>query len=87
MLLLTFIAIMRYCSKKGDVMIPTNSEILDKIYNFCQKYKMSQTMFGLKAKKDPCLVSRIKNGQDIRESGKRRILDFMYNYEAEEKSE
>ena len=60
-------------------MIPTNSEILDEIYNFCQKHKMSQTMFGLKAKRDPCLVGRLKKGQDIRESGKIKILNFMHS--------
>lgn len=68
-------------------MIPTNDEILQEIHDFCQKYKMSQTMFGLKAKKDPCLVSRIKKGQDIRESGKQKILDFMRDYAGREKNE
>ncbi len=59
----------------------SNEELKKEIKIFLEKYGMSQTEFGIKAKNDPSLIKRLEGGQDIRESGKIRIIDFMVNYE------
>lgn len=61
----------------------TNNELLERIKDFIAEKGISPTEFGLKAKGDPSLIKRLENGQDVRESGKIRILEFMSNYEGE----
>lgn len=61
----------------------SNEELKQEIKKFLDKTGMTPTEFGMKAKNDPSLIKRIENGQDIRESGKIRIVEFMANYGGE----
>lgn len=61
----------------------SNEELKQEIKKFLEKTGMTPTEFGIKAKNDPSLLKRIENGQEIRESGKNRIIEFMANYNKE----
>lgn len=63
----------------------TNKELKQVVSDFLKKTGMSASTFGKKAKNDPNLVFRIMGGQEVKESGKEKILDFINNYQ-EEKS-
>ena len=58
----------------------SNKEFIDKIDEFLKKTGMSVSTFGKKAKGDPSFYTRIKNGMEVKESGKSRVLDFMQNH-------
>lgn len=58
----------------------SNEELKQEIKKFLDKTGMTPTEFGIKAKNDPSLLKRIENGQEIRESGKNKIIEFMVNY-------
>lgn len=61
----------------------SNEELRQEIKKFLENTGMSPTEFGMKSKNDPSLIKRLENGQDIRESGKIRILAFMAQYTGE----
>lgn len=63
----------------------TNEEFKKCIIEFLKKTGMAPTTFGLKAKNDPNFVFRIMSGQECREKGRERVLNFINNYNAEEK--
>lgn len=61
----------------------TNEEFRNIVSDFLQKTGMSATSFGTQAKNDPCFVFRIMNGQEVKEDGKIKVLEFINNYEQE----
>lgn len=64
-------------------MVISNEDFVREIEKFLEKTGMSCSAFGKKAKGDPCFYSRIKDGMEVKESGKKKVLDFMSKYEKE----
>ena len=58
----------------------SNEELKNVVSDFLEKTGMAASAFGKQAKNDPSLVSRIMSGQEVKESGKEKILDFIENY-------
>jgi len=59
----------------------SRAEFLTTIENFLIKYKMSASMFGMKAKGEPNLVFNLREGRQCREEIQQRVLAFMKEYE------
>lgn len=64
-------------------MLISNKEFQDKINLFLSETGMSATAFGIKAKNDPRFVSRVLGGQEVKEDGKKRVIDFIDSYKQE----
>ncbi|MBQ5783611.1 MAG: hypothetical protein IIW11_01320 [Bacteroidales bacterium] len=62
----------------------SNEEFKNIVSDFLEKTGMSASSFGLQAKNDPSFVFRIMSGQEVKEDGKNRVLDFINNYKQEE---
>ena len=62
----------------------TNEEFKNIISDFLQTSNMSASSFGKQVKNDPCFVFRVMSGQEVKEEGKHRVLDFINNYQTEE---
>jgi predicted transcriptional regulator len=58
----------------------SNEEFKNVVSDFLEKTGMAASAFGKQAKNDPSFVSRIMSGQEVKESGKEKILDFIENY-------
>ena len=58
----------------------SNEELKNVVSDFLEKTGMAASSFGKQAKNDPSFVSRIMSGQEVKESGKEKILDFIENY-------
>ncbi len=59
----------------------SNEEFKNIVTAFLNRTGLSQTAFGIRAKNDPSFYSRIMSGQEVKESGKQQVLDFINNYE------
>lgn len=68
-------------------MVISNEDFIQEIEKFLEKTGMSCSAFGKKAKGDPCFYSRVKDGMEVKESGKKKVLDFMAKYESEHKEQ
>ena len=64
----------------------SNEEFKEKIKCFLTETSISPTAFGIKAKNDPLFVKRVFKGQEVKEDGKRKVIDFMENYKQGENS-
>lgn len=60
----------------------SNDEFRQKVFDFIKTNKISPTSFGEMAKNDPSFVRRLEKGQEVKESGKKQVLEFMENYKA-----
>ncbi len=60
----------------------SNDEFRQKIFDFIKRTGISPTSFGEMAKNDPSFVRRLEKGQEVKESGKKQVLEFMENYKA-----
>ena len=67
-----------------EVKMVTNEEFKNIISDFLKKTGMPASSFGTQAKNDPNFVFRIMSGQEVKEEGKLRVLDFINNYKQEE---
>ena len=65
----------------------TNEELKKVVSDFLKETGMSASTFGKKAKNDPSFVFRIMGGQEVKESGKEKILDFINNYSEEKNND
>lgn len=65
-------------------MIYNNTELNKIIDDFLEKTKISATLFGIKAAKQPNLVFLIRKGRSCNEKTQNKILKFMNNYEVAE---
>lgn len=61
----------------------SNGELKNKVSEFLETTGMSRTKFGILAKNDPNFVFRLLSGQDVRESGKIKVLKFIENFNKE----
>ncbi len=59
----------------------TNEQLKKIVLDFLEKSGISASSFGKQAKNDPNLVFRIVAGQEVKEEGKERILNFINSYE------
>ena len=51
---------------------------LETVECFLKKNRMSPTMFGIKAAKEPNFVFTLRNGREVREEKKERVLEYIY---------
>lgn len=61
----------------------TNEEFKKEITDFLAQTGMSPTIFGKKVKKDPSFYCRVMKGQEVKEEGKRKVLEFMKSFLSE----
>lgn len=55
----------------------SNEEFKKMIEKFLQEEPIAASKFGLKAMNDPSLVIKIRDGRELRESNKRRVIDYI----------
>lgn len=58
----------------------SNEDFSTKIEQFLCETGLSPSTFGKMTRNDPRFVFRVRNGMEVKESGKIRIFEFMENY-------
>ena len=61
----------------------TNEEFKKIVSDFLERTGIPASTFGIQAKNDPNFVFRVMSGQEVKEEGKLRVLDFINNYKSE----
>ena len=59
-------------------------EFLEKVESFLSEKNMSATTFGILSNKEPNFVFTLREGRECREETRKRVLDFINNYQMEE---
>lgn len=60
----------------------SNEDFSKIIEDFLSSSGISPSTFGKLTKKDPRFVFRVRNGMEVKECGKNKILEFIKNYTA-----